>query len=147
MSGKGEHPGDPGRRLRRHRYQEGPGFLFLATQGGRPPGSPVRATLREVRRRMRAVRLAAEREAWRQLARLAIHDGAYFAGLDSTKPVASPLCFPSRAPDLRLKLLSLTEGAGSSSPFDSRRTGTRSELLPRLHAGSSTRAATATSMN
>src|SRR2546425_4616710 len=61
MSGKGEHPGDPGRRLRRHRYQEGPGFLFLATQGGRPPGSPARATLREVRRRMRAVRLAAER--------------------------------------------------------------------------------------
>src|SRR5260370_12126927 len=56
----GIHPSDPSRRLRRHRYQEGPGFLFLATQGGRPPGSPASATLREVRRRMRAVRLAAE---------------------------------------------------------------------------------------
>jgi hypothetical protein len=25
-----DHPGDPGWRLRRHRYQEGPGVLFLA---------------------------------------------------------------------------------------------------------------------
>src|SRR5260370_20845151 len=56
----GIHPSDPSGRLRRHRYQEGPGFLLLATQGGRPPGSPASATLREVRRRMRAVRLAAE---------------------------------------------------------------------------------------
>ena len=61
MSGNGgQHPGDPGRRLRRHRYQEGPGFLFLATQGGRPPGSSAGESLGEVRRRMRAVRLAAE---------------------------------------------------------------------------------------
>ena len=30
-------PSDPHRRLRRHTYQEGPGFLFLATRGGRPP--------------------------------------------------------------------------------------------------------------
>jgi transposase InsO family protein len=28
---------DPGRLPRRNHYQEGPGFLFLATQGGRPP--------------------------------------------------------------------------------------------------------------
>ncbi len=55
-----EHPADPRRRLRRHRYQEGPDFLFLATQGGRPPGSAARDSLSEVRRRMRAVRLAAE---------------------------------------------------------------------------------------
>lgn len=27
---------DPGRLPRRNHYQEGPGFLFLATQGGRP---------------------------------------------------------------------------------------------------------------
>ena len=29
---------DPGRLPRRNHYQEGPGFLFVATQGGRPPG-------------------------------------------------------------------------------------------------------------
>src|SRR6266702_8810363 len=55
-----EHPVDPRRRLRRHRYQEGPSFLFLAALGGRPPGSLARDSLREVRRRMRAVRLAGE---------------------------------------------------------------------------------------
>src|SRR5438045_9452994 len=55
---RAEHPGDPRRRFRRHRYQEGPGFLFLATQGGRPPIATSRASLQEVRLRMRAVRLA-----------------------------------------------------------------------------------------
>ena len=30
---------DPRRLPRRNHYQEGPGFLFLATQGGRPPES------------------------------------------------------------------------------------------------------------
>src|SRR5216683_2067052 len=59
--GNGEqHPGDPRRRLRRHRYQEGPGFLFLATQGGRPTSLEPENSVAEVRRRMRAVRLAAE---------------------------------------------------------------------------------------
>jgi len=29
---------DPRRLARRNHYQEGPGFLFLATQGGRPTG-------------------------------------------------------------------------------------------------------------
>jgi hypothetical protein len=33
---------EPHRRLLRHTYQEGPGFLFLATRGGRPPGRPAR---------------------------------------------------------------------------------------------------------
>ena len=33
-----DHRSDPHRRLLRHTYQEGPGFLFLATRGGRPPG-------------------------------------------------------------------------------------------------------------
>jgi hypothetical protein len=28
---------DPNRRWLRHTYQEGPGFRFLATRGGRPP--------------------------------------------------------------------------------------------------------------
>src|SRR5882672_11248962 len=54
------HPVDPLRRLRRHRYQEGPGFLFLATQGGRPISVELGNSVAEVRRRMRAVRLAAE---------------------------------------------------------------------------------------
>jgi hypothetical protein len=30
---------DPGRLPRRNHYQEGPDFLFLATQGGRPPAA------------------------------------------------------------------------------------------------------------
>src|SRR2546422_6047380 len=146
MSGKGEHPGDPGRRLRSHGYQEGPGFLFLATQGGRPPGSPARATLREVRRRMRAVRLAAERGLEAAGAAGYSRRSVFrWTGLYKAGGIAALL--PNRAPDLRLKLLSLTGRAGSSSPFDSRRTGTRSELLPRWNAGRSTRSATATSMN
>src|SRR5260370_13265677 len=49
---------DPHRRVRRHRYQEGPGFLLLATQNGRPRQEPTRANLAEVRRRMRVVRHA-----------------------------------------------------------------------------------------
>ncbi len=51
---------DPHRRLLRHTYQEGPGFLFLATRGGRPPG-PVRPPVLEaVRFRARCVRVARE---------------------------------------------------------------------------------------
>lgn len=55
-----EHPADPRRRLRRHRYQEGPGFLFLATQGGRPAEGYKASVVHEVRRRIRAVRVARE---------------------------------------------------------------------------------------
>ncbi len=52
-------PSDPRRWIRRHHYQEGPGFLFVATQGGRPEAeSPPRSQLARVRTRMRAVRLA-----------------------------------------------------------------------------------------
>src|SRR3989449_6812642 len=53
-------PSDPHRRIRRHRYQEGPGFLFLATQNGRPSGQSRKPSLDQVRLRMRAVRLASE---------------------------------------------------------------------------------------
>lgn len=55
------HERDPQRRWLRHTYQEGPGFLFLATRGGRPPtaGDP-RSALGEVRRRARVVRVARE---------------------------------------------------------------------------------------
>ena len=50
---------DPRRRVRRHHYQEGPGFLFLASQGGRPTGKVGgRSGLVQVRQRIRAVRLA-----------------------------------------------------------------------------------------
>jgi transposase InsO family protein len=56
------NPSDPHRRVRRHRYQEGPGFLFLATQDGRPPHREGgRPDLSKVRARMRAVRLAQEK--------------------------------------------------------------------------------------
>ncbi len=51
---------DPKRLTRRHHYQQGPGFLFLATQGGRPPSDRIRPSLARVRERMRAVRLARE---------------------------------------------------------------------------------------
>jgi transposase InsO family protein len=49
---------DPHRRLLRHTYQEGPGFLFLATRGGRPPGPGQRQNLAALRIRARAVRVA-----------------------------------------------------------------------------------------
>lgn len=52
------HQRDPKRRWLRNRYQEGPGFRFLATRGGRPPG-PVRRSdpVAVVRRRARALRV------------------------------------------------------------------------------------------
>jgi len=51
---------DPHRRPLRHTYQEGPGFLFLATQGGRPPGTRVSEDLTGLRFRIRCVRTANE---------------------------------------------------------------------------------------
>jgi transposase InsO family protein len=54
------HPSDPRRRLLRHTYQEGPGFLFLATRGGRPPGRRVREEATSLRFRARCVRVARE---------------------------------------------------------------------------------------
>ena len=55
------NPSDPRRWLRRNRFQEGPDFLFLATQNGRPvEGSARPRQLDGVRLRMRAVRLAEE---------------------------------------------------------------------------------------
>ena len=48
---------DPGRLPRRNHYQEGPGFLFLATQGGRPPATALAPGGAEVVRvRARALR-------------------------------------------------------------------------------------------
>ena len=51
---------DRHRRPLRNRYQEGPGFLFLATSGGRPPGPPTREDPRGLRFRIRCVRTALE---------------------------------------------------------------------------------------
>jgi transposase InsO family protein len=45
---------DPRRLPRRNHYQEGPGFLLLATQGGRPPRSGQSARPAQVVRRRRA---------------------------------------------------------------------------------------------
>lgn len=60
MAGKSKNTWDPHRRVRRHHYQEGPGFLFLATQGGRPAGDVLPSSPSVVRVRMRAIRLARE---------------------------------------------------------------------------------------
>jgi transposase InsO family protein len=51
---------DPHRRPLRHTYQEGPGFLFLATRGGRPPATRRREDLAALRFRIRCVRAAEE---------------------------------------------------------------------------------------
>jgi transposase InsO family protein len=54
---------NPRRLPRRNHYQEGPGFLFVATQGGRPPEDAVeRAQAALVRRRRAALRRWAEGE-------------------------------------------------------------------------------------
>jgi len=51
---------DRHRRPLRNRYQEGPGFLFLATRGGRPPGPSEPEDLEGLRFRIRCVRTARE---------------------------------------------------------------------------------------
>ncbi len=52
---------DPERRWLRHTFQEGPGFRFLATRGGRPPEHQRRrGQIAAVRARARAVRIARE---------------------------------------------------------------------------------------
>ncbi len=52
------HLRDPHRRWLRHTYQEGPGFRFLATRGGRPPRRPEIDPTGEIRRRSRLLRVA-----------------------------------------------------------------------------------------
>lgn len=55
------HTGDPHRRWLRRTYQEGPGFRFLATRGGRPPrGVAPRQDLTPVRERAKLVRVMRE---------------------------------------------------------------------------------------
>lgn len=55
---RGDHIRDPHRRWQRHTYQEGPGFRFLATRGGRPPlEAAPHDGLATVRERARLVRI------------------------------------------------------------------------------------------
>lgn len=54
---------NPRRLPRRNHYQEGPGFLFVATQGGRPPDAEtLRVQAAVVRRRRAALRRSADGE-------------------------------------------------------------------------------------
>lgn len=54
---------DPSRRWLRHTYQEGPGFRFLATRGGRPPNAErERRGVDVVRRRAHVLRVAREED-------------------------------------------------------------------------------------
>ena len=53
---------DRHRRPLRHAYQQGPGFLFLATRGGRPPRSKAREDLTALRFRIRCVRTAEDED-------------------------------------------------------------------------------------
>src|SRR6266542_2224278 len=56
--GTPSHQRDPKRRWLRNRFQEGPGFRFLATRGGRPPDPiPRPDPVAVVRRRARALRI------------------------------------------------------------------------------------------
>ena len=56
---------NPRRLPRRNHYQEGPGFLFVATQGGRPPEAlSQRAQATVVRRRRAALRRWADGSRW-----------------------------------------------------------------------------------
>ncbi|MGH6944954.1 MAG: integrase core domain-containing protein [Geminicoccaceae bacterium] len=55
---RSHHPRDAHRRWQRHTYQEGPGFRFLATRGGRPPGPAAASVgLAVLRTRARLVRI------------------------------------------------------------------------------------------
>ncbi len=61
---------DPRRLPRRNHYQEGPGFLFVATQGGRPPARPaVPGVAAVVRRRRRALQRWRDGEAVESICR------------------------------------------------------------------------------
>ncbi|MBA3307500.1 MAG: helix-turn-helix domain-containing protein [Chloroflexi bacterium] len=70
---------NPRRLPRRNHYQEGPDFLFVATQGGRPPeAARDRAQATTVRRRRAALRRWAEGE---PLATICAEDGCSRASL------------------------------------------------------------------
>ncbi len=91
---------DPRRLPRRNHYQEGPGFLFLATQGGRPPqsGQVVRSA-QVVRRRRAALRRWENGEAIAAIcAEVGCSRAACIAGEIATEPRVSPACSTATAP-------------------------------------------------
>lgn len=101
---------DPRRLPRRNHFQEGPGFLFVATQGGRPTGATVApAPAAVVRLRAGALRRWAEGEA-------------------ITTVCAGAAC--SRATLFRWR--SRWEADGLAGLLDRERHGDRSDLTPEL---------------
>lgn len=101
---------DPRRLPRRNHYQEGPGFLFLATQGGRPPRAVSQASpAATVRRRRRA-----------------LHEWA--SGGSITEVIARAGC--SRATLFRWR--DRFEAGGIAGLLDRPRPGDRSDLDPAL---------------
>jgi transposase InsO family protein len=101
---------NPRRLPRRNHYQEGPGFLFVATQGGRPPDhNPARDQAAIVRRRRSALRRWADGE---QLASLCAELGC------------------SRASLFRWR--TRFEAGGLAALIDQPRVGRASELPPAL---------------
>lgn len=101
---------DPGRLPRRNHYQEGPGFLFVATQGGRPVTSVVgRSAADTARMRARAVR------AWSEGA--SITDAAVLGGC-------------SRATLFRWR--DRLDSGGLAELLDKPRIGDRPDLTPEL---------------
>jgi len=101
---------DPRRLPRRNHFQEGPGFLFVATQGGRPTGATVSPTLAAVvRLRAGALRRWVEGEAL-------------------TTVCAEAAC--SRATLFRWR--TRYEADGLAGLVDQERRGDRSDLAPEL---------------
>ena len=101
---------DPRRLPRRNHFQEGPGFLFVATQGGRPTGATIAPALAAVvRLRAGALRRWAEGEALATVC-------------------AEAAC--SRATLFRWR--SRWEADGLAGLLDRERHGDRSDLAPEL---------------
>ncbi len=101
---------NPRRLPRRNHYQEGPGFLFVATQGGRPPedvGGRDQAVV--VRRRRAALRRWADGE-----------------------PLATICAETGRSRASLFRWRSRFEGGGLEALFDQPRVGRVSELPPAL---------------
>lgn len=82
------------RRIRRHHYQEGPGFLFLATQNSRPTEVAVARQQDRVRFRMRSVCFRAGVVMSSKMAREDLLEGTDQAGAPSLMPGAVDCVLP-----------------------------------------------------
>jgi hypothetical protein len=104
---------DPRRLPQRSQFQEGPGFLFVATQGGRPTGSTIAPDLAEVvRLRAGVLRRWAEGEA--------------LSTVCAEAACSRATLFPWR---------SRSEADGLAGLLDGERHGDRSDLSPGARAG------------